>query len=699
MADNKPSTNYYQNLGGINNKASLYELSVAQFLNLRNVDFDVPNALQKRPGSSLFSSQSLSGPVLGLYEYQKLLTSGQTASNFILANANGNVFFNTPSGASYPTTFTLLSQNYGATQPVDFLTFANKLWMANGTKWESWTGATLSAAGLPMAVASTGLSLGNYIFNAGQFASSSGSYCLVNGATMFFKVTGATMIIRSMYLAYTYNRTDGYGGPVDFQATARNIITSSPGNGNEFFQQSNFTRIGGFTTPPGLGITSISLWLAEDTIYSGGSKENFENIPGVGDRPTGDLGWLDETGAFIKGSLTLKPDASLDRFWLFTTVPVSSFFGYTTITTSEYVQAITFIPAQSFIFYDGLPQPGFAFSAISFNFFGSFIPKYQDLNLNRMFISGFSSLPSGFAWSEVGAPETYSEDAFAEARTNDGDKILAQTSFNNQMLFMKENSFHKLIGDSTDNFQLVQISDEYGCLSNKSVVQYNDICLWLDKKGILEYTGASPRILSTPVEGIFKRMNVSAALEYAVGVHHKYRNQIWWGIPVDGSSVNNLTVVYDYLVGAWTFFDGFNPSAFSFIKGQLTRPTAWRGDYTGFVHFTGESFYNDSGQGISCVALTRFEAAGENNTFIWRRFFLDVATSSGLTGVINGKVFANYDQSTVQATFRVFQDAFQSRAEMGVVGKAVACEVGHHSASLPLLINGYSWTKRGLRNL
>ncbi len=708
MADNKPTTNYYKNLGGVNAKASLYELSIAQFLNLRNVDFDVPNALSKRPGSSLYSSQSLSGPVLGLFEFQKLLNvTGQVPNDFIMANANGNVFYNTPNAATLPTAFTLLSQNYGATQPVDFLTFANKVWMANGTKWEQWNGSTVLPAGLPVQLGVTGIALdgsggdelwSSYLFNKNRNRGTGGnSYMLVNGATMIFAGSGAALRLRGVYLAYSYNRLDGYGGPADFLATARNIVDSgTSSNGAEFF--SEFPFVIGFSAPSGRGVTSLSIWLAEDTV----TQNSLEEIPGVGQVNAGVLGWQTSYANLRCMSYTLKPTADLSRFWLFTTIPTSNLFT-TIVTGSNGVSAIAFgitlSFGQTFAFYDGQPQPGFAFSAIAGDFFSSFIPKYIDINQNRMFVSGFSSLPSSFSWSEVGAPETYDIENFVEVRTNDGDRIFGQTSFNNQYLVFKENSFHRLIGDSTDNYQLVQISDQYGCLSNKSIVQYDQKCLWLDRKGIVEYNGANHTIVSTAVEGIFRRMNVTAAKERAVGVHHKYRNQIWWGIPIDGSTVNNLTVVYDYLVNGWTFFDGFNPSSFAIITGALTRQTAWRGDYTGFVHFTGESFFNDSGSGISCVIGTRFEASGENNTWIWRRFFLDVATATGLTGVLNGKVFSDYNQSTVQATFQMYQNSFQSRAEMGVVGKAVAAEVGHFSASLPLLINGYSWTRRGLRNL
>ena len=42
MADNKPTSAFYNLLGGINQKASEYAVGRAQFLDIRNMDFDVP---------------------------------------------------------------------------------------------------------------------------------------------------------------------------------------------------------------------------------------------------------------------------------------------------------------------------------------------------------------------------------------------------------------------------------------------------------------------------------------------------------------------------------------------------------------------------------------------------------------------------------------------------------------------------------
>ena len=307
-------------------------------------------------------------------------------------------------------------------------------------------------------------------------------------------------------------------------------------------------------------------------------------------------------------------------------------------------------------------------------------------------------------FSNLAEPEFFDPENSDEVRTNDGDRIIAIKSFNNQLIVCKRNSFHKYLGSMTANdissLSLVEVSLDYGCLSNKTIIAVKQKLYWLDKKGIIYYDGATFDIISTPVEQIFRRMNIAAAIEKAVGVHHIYRNQIWFSFPIDGSTKNNVTVVYDYLVNGWTFFDGFSPSSFGFIKQGLSKETVWRGDYSGLIHYFGESFFSDSSQGITCLALTRFEnIGGENQTTLWRRLFLDVSPVIGLTGTISGQVFTNYNTTSVQATFSFYQNQFQTRAEMGVQGKAIAAQISFFSASLPLLINGYSWANRGLRNV
>lgn len=687
MADTKPSTKYYQ-LRGVNQKSSKYEFPQAEALALYNLDFDVPNAWSKRPGSTFAVGGTFgtSGPIQSLFEFSKL-----TGESYIVAGSDTALFYIAAGG------LTLLSPGWNNGQPPDMLTFVNKLWAANGQNFASFDGSTYFTAGLPAQKTSL-----NYFNDANA---GSGSFQLVGGATMIYSsvLSSASLVVRGVYLAYTYVRADGYQGAADFVHLARNLVGHKIPNGTDYFNPAYLTQyLQGFTA---IGnAKTVNLWMATDTVTSSSATLAIPQDNGAGQTlpvlyRAGNLGYMVGSGGVNTMSSTLYPGADTSRFHFFTSVPVANLFlapdvnGITSWST-------TFIPGASFFDNFAGVAAGDGFSGMTFDFFATYTPKYIEIDQNIMFMSGFSSAPSTLWYSEVGEPETILPESNFEVRTDDGDRIYATKVFNNQLIVMKENSFHKVVGNNSDNFQLVEISTQYGCLSNKAVVQVKQSLYWLDKKGILEFNGASFDIISTEVEGIFRRMNISAAKEYACAVHHLYRNQIWFGIPIDGSTKNNITVVYDYLIGGWTFFDGFNPSSFGLIKGALNKPTVWRGSYSGHISYFGESFYSDNGQAISCVALTRFEnIGGENQTTLWRRFFLDVGAATGVTGQIRCQFFSNYDTSTVLATFAMYQDQFQTRAEIGVNGKAAAAQISHSSASLPLLINGYAWATRGLRNV
>lgn len=664
MADRKPTSHYYNNLGGINVKASKYATDQAQFLDLRNVDFDVPNALQKRPGQTAAISAGTSGPVIGLFEYKQL-----GGASWVVAGTDTALFYLASGG------LTLLDSGWTNGQPQDMLTFINRLWVANGQKYKWWDGGVsygILNAGLPEVT-------GSWSGTIDQGYVSRCSLLSIAGLTMTSKQNANALKVAG-YAAFAWVREDGYISPIDLIKSARLICRTPQAAGPVDWTgvtQCNYGSDANFpimiypslgSAPPGVSIMSMYLafetWtnIAQGGVLTGPSSSN--------------------------GSATLRPNADLSKFRLFATYPVNGLAAITLANLSSWTDVLS----------DEATYP--RFSGMPFNWFESNTPKYLDVNGNVMFMSGFSNTPSTVWFSDVGEPESIQPEYNLEVRTNDGDRVVGHKTYNNTVLVFKESSFHKILGTTIDDIELVELSTEFGGISNNALVEYNEKLLFLDKKGILQYDGSVWRVISDPIESVFRRMNLSAALEKAVGVHYLYRNQVWFGIPVDGATENNLTIVYDYLINAWTFFDGYSPAAYAFIKSTLPRPTVWRGSYSGLVTYFSETFMGDNGAAITCMAFTHFEKyQGENATNVWRRMFLDVGAASGGGTHIVGEIFSDYDQSTVKATFAMSQDSFQSRAEFGVVGKAVAAKFSHNSATLPFLLNGYSWTKRYLRNV
>jgi hypothetical protein len=319
---------------------------------------------------------------------------------------------------------------------------------------------------------------------------------------------------------------------------------------------------------------------------------------------------------------------------------------------------------------------------------------------NQLFLAGFSSIQSTVFWSEIGEPESIDPAFFAEFRTNDGDRITGMKFYNNHLIVTKQRSFHQISGDNPDNFLFQEISDQYGCLSHKSMVQFESLLWFLDSKGICEYNGANVSIVSNKVEPIFRTMNIDAAIDNACAIHHRVNNEVWFAIPCNGATLNNCVVVYDYLSQAWTKYSGVDISTLFIARGNNTTRVPFFGGYTGNLFDFGPSLMSDNGSGITCSFQTHFLAQrGQSVENMYRRFYLNLNPILGITQPITINLYSNYDGSTVQVSRTMYQNPFQARIDYGISAKSIQAEMIHTSASLPLVINGFTFEGRFQRNV
>lgn len=333
-----------------------------------------------------------------------------------------------------------------------------------------------------------------------------------------------------------------------------------------------------------------------------------------------------------------------------------------------------------------LPAPDSVFFTLA--------PRYLEIFQNSLFMIGSTQFPSSAFYSELGQPETILADSNFEVRTNDGDILTGGKYYGSALYLFKKNSFSRVVGNDTTNFALLDVSDQYGSLSNRAVVVYNDIMLFLDRKGICRYNGATPEIISTRIESTFLSMNIDAAIDNACAIHFKYRNQIWWGIPTNGSTINNTIIIYDYLSESWTVREGFLPSSMAFLKSSFPRQTAFYGGYSGSIHYVSASLFSDNGQGITYAMQSKFyNMGGPSVTMQYRRLFIDTDPIVGITVPLTVNFRVN-EQDTIVKTMQTYFDQFQTRLEFGIPAKSLSIELVTSGSSTPIRINGFTLEAR-----
>lgn len=545
------------------------------------------------------------------------------------------------------------------------------------------------------------LSLKNLDFNRpGSLSSTPGSAFYLS-ATFTGKVTGLyeyTKLSGTSFVIFSANntlyQTDGVltspirigvtpGAQFDFVTFVDTLFAA---NGAEFLKYDG-TTVTKFSTPAGntitlgMGVAAVGMsgtfnyafgYLNTSGYFSAVSQ--FASIAVSGTQVIASGFTYPSDYGITAGVLYRSNPGSLDLF----------FYSYIPLGGQTFVDSGT-------LTLGNMPVPDSVFFTLA--------PRYLEIFQNSLFMIGSSQFPSTAFFSELGEPENVLPESNFEVRTNDGDILTGGKFYGNALFLFKKNSFSKVIGNDTTNFSLLDVSDQYGCLSNRSVVVYNDIMLWLDRKGICRYNGATPEIISTKIEQTFLNMNIDAAINNACGVHDKYRNQVTWGIPVNGATFNNLTIVYDYLADAWTTKDGYNPAITSYVQSSFPRQRVFYGSYSGSIHYISSDLYNNNGQGITFSMQSKFHNIfGNSRTGQYRRLFVDTDPIPGATIplTINFRVD---EQPDIVLTRTIYFNQYQTRIDFGIPAKSLSIEFVASSASFPIRINGYTLEARLQRNV
>ncbi len=666
----------YNSLGGIDNKISQFLTSPVEFLQLENLDFQIPGSLSLRWGSTFYVGQTLLGKVTGLQEYVKVqgasyvVVTGQTQAMTVTGTSLSTFFSQVQHASFISFTQHIRATLYGFTSPwlytigaslnYDFQVMNDWLFACNGVDFWKFNGTSA------------------YFYSMGQPIKSAGASDLFGTAiTAVGGITysGLTTGPYDFKIAYINNR--GVVG----QATHRAYITqvAAPGvsTGLVFsFAEPIFANI-----EPGFGISGFQLFVA-------GPDQDFPANPIPEAQKTYYL-CLDAT---TRLPFTLCPTSGATT----AAGPTYLFFTEDQIGVTSLQNIMPF--GRWYIDNNNYASDDFASSPQ----FGDpiRIPQFIENYSERLWLAGMTFAPSTLYFSEDTEPEQIQLDSQIEIRTSDGQAITGMKNFSGGLVIFKENSFHALTGDSLDNFAVRQISQEYGCVNNRAIAQFQDVLVFLDRKGIIEFNGSNINIISTKIDPILKRMNISAAKVEACMTYDKLRNEVLCDIPIDGSPYNNITLVYDIIQRSWTTYKygSYTPAVSAIVRGRLDNLYTFSGGYSGTIVYFGPSFISDAGTGISYLIGSRFHTEeGNSMTKQYRRLFVNTSTV-GNTVTLDIEFFKDFGASSVLSR-TMYQGAFQQRIDFGIPGKSLAFTLAGVSTTEKMIFHGYTLEHRFQRSV
>ncbi len=182
--------------------------------------------------------------------------------------------------------------------------------------------------------------------------------------------------------------------------------------------------------------------------------------------------------------------------------------------------------------------------------------------------SGSPTITSRGITDEIIASDILDQDTYDQIYGNyriasgGADRVVAIQPFSeDNLVVFNRNTIHLIRGvtGALEETVVQEITREVGCLARKSVVQVGSQIFFLSDNGIYaikfedlyNLRGASIP-LSESIDPIIKRINKDYSSN-AVAIYHD--NRYYISVPLDGSTVNNAILVYNFLNNGWESID------------------------------------------------------------------------------------------------------------------------------------------------
>lgn len=201
---------------------------------------------------------------------------------------------------------------------------------------------------------------------------------------------------------------------------------------------------------------------------------------------------------------------------------------------------------------------------------GTDVPRYW----NGSALSSISAMPKGryiaadnrrvYTAGVTGDDDTISYCAFQDALdwttaensgvvqyyTANGGPVTGLHSFEGQIYAFKKDSFCQIFhtGDARVTHRLVEVSNDIGCVSDKTIVEVGPYLMWLGDKDVFICAGGSATSIGKKVRRYLQSINENALSE-ACAWTDNYRYYVC--IPTGGNTTNDTELVYDTRYRTW----------------------------------------------------------------------------------------------------------------------------------------------------
>lgn len=189
----------------------------------------------------------------------------------------------------------------------------------------------------------------------------------------------------------------------------------------------------------------------------------------------------------------------------------------------------------------------------------------------------FSSLQDDTSWSAVN---------WFEVSMLDGQPITGIYALGDRLVVFKERSIYNVFytGDATLLFE-VQISNAptVGCVAPYSIQEIENGIIFLSYDGFYYYDGNNAYKTSLQIQTTINSLNTTR-LSQARSLKQRQKNRYMCALPSSSSNTNDTVIVWDWVLNAFTTYQGMAPSAMKTVYVGGFAEQIYFADYSGYTY-------------------------------------------------------------------------------------------------------------------
>jgi len=244
--------------------------------------------------------------------------------------------------------------------------------------------------------------------------------------------------------------------------------------------------------------------------------------------------------------------------------------------------------------------------------------KYITFFKGRLWCAGIKDEPYVVRWTAA-VPyhrvwPTLSAEPLME---DDRSPITGIAGFGEHLVVFKSDSIWMMVSvgenpaTQVESYSPIKVVSGVGCVSQASIKQVRGNLIFLAEDGVYVFDGTpSVRKISDRIQDTIDSI-VPARRPFSVAAHWKVKSCYLLSVSVDGSSFNNMVLVYDYKNDAWWLWDGLDAESWLEDESASDDEKIYFMNESGYLFELGAD-QADNRAAISSYVLTQRIGMGDN---------------------------------------------------------------------------------------